>query len=105
MTPTDEVNQRFPRGTKVRGIVCSHTHYGYFVEIPGIEILGLVETILMNESEKKSIPEIGSEIEAVILQFRDPKVMSPQDSLKRQFRLSVHPDILAKSELIKLLEE
>ena len=105
MTPTDEVNRRFPRGTKVRGIVRSHTHYGYFVEIPGIEILGLVETILMDESEKKSIPEIGSEIEAVIIQFRDPKVMSPKDSLKRQFRLTVHPTALANPELIKPLEK
>jgi len=100
MTPTDEVNKRFPRGTKVSGIVRYINYFGYFIEIPGIEILGLVETVGPNAMEEEDIPEIGSKIEAVIMQFRDSK-----RPLSRQFRLSVHPDDLAKSELIKPLEE
>lgn len=100
MTPTDEVNRSFPRGTKVSGIVRSHRPFGYFIEIPGTEIPGLVETILLDESEKNT-PEIGSKVEAVILQFRDTGLLG------RQFRLSVHPNVLAKSELMLLesLEE
>lgn len=99
MTLTDEVNKRFPKGTRVSGIVRSHTHYGYFVDILGIEFPGLVETILFDESEKEKIPEIGSRVEAVILQFRDTGPFG------RQFRLGVHPEDLAKSESIKPLEK
>jgi ribosomal protein S1 len=97
MTPTDEVNKRFPRGTKVSGVVRYISPFGYFIEIPGIEILGLVETVGPNESQGKNIPEIGSEIEAIIIQFRDSK-----RPLSRQFRLSVHPNDFANSELMLL---
>lgn len=88
-TPTSEVNKRFPRGTKVRVIVRSHVRFGYFVDIPGIEIRGLIETVRYEPSEEPNL-EIGSTIEAVIQHFRDSK-----EPLKRQFRLTVHPAILA----------
>ena len=100
MTPTDEVNKRFPRGTKVSGVVRSICYFGYFVEIPGIEIRGLVETVGFFEFERENIPKIGSKIEAVILQFRDSKKPS-----NRQFRLTTHPNALGNSEKIKPLKE
>lgn len=95
ITPASEVNKCFPRGKKVRVIVRSHVHFGYFVDIPGIEIRGLIETVLLEPSEKPNL-EIGSTIEAVILQFRDSKEL-----LKRQFRLTVHPAVLANPALVK----
>ena len=83
----EDINEQFPKGKKIWGIVCQHRHFGFFVKIPGIDILGLVDTggykILEN------YPDIGSEIEATILQFRDSK-----NPLKRHFRLGVNPSIL-----------
>ncbi|BDM79627.1 hypothetical protein [Acaryochloris marina] len=99
ITPTSEINKRFPSGTKVRVIVRSHVRFGYFVDIPGIEIRGLFETVGYEPSEKPNL-EIGSTIEAVIQQFRDSK-----EPLKRQFRLTVHPAVLANPSLIKLLQD
>ena len=96
-TPTSEVKKRFPRGKKVRGIVRSHAHFGYFIDIPGTEIPGLIETVLLEPSEKPNL-EIGSTIEAVILHFRDSK-----NPLGRQFRLTVHPAVLENPSLIEPL--
>ncbi len=97
MTPSDEVKKHFPRGTKVSGVVRSHCPFGYFINIPGIEIPGLVETMELKPSEK--YPDIGSEIEAVIIDFRDPI-----EPLRRQFRLTVNPMALANPGLIKPLQ-
>lgn len=99
MTPSDEVKKRFPRGKKVSGIVRSHCPFGYFINIPGIEIPGLVETIGLKLSQRE-YPDIGSEIEAVIIDFRDPI-----EPLRRQFRLTVDPGALANPGLIKPLDD
>ncbi|WP_299489159.1 hypothetical protein [Acaryochloris sp. IP29b_bin.137] len=99
ITPTSEVMKCFPRGKKVRVIVRSHAHFGYFVDIPGIEIRGLIETVGYEPSEEPNL-EIGSSIEAVIQHFRDSK-----EPLKRQFRLTVHPAVLANPSLIKPLQD
>ena len=93
MNPTDEFNKRFPRGTRVRGIVRSHVRFGYFVNILEPKSLGLVDTTLFEPSEKEKIPEVGSEIEAVILQYRNTKVP--------HFRLSAHPYDFANSKPIR----
>lgn len=97
ITPTNEVMKRFPRGKKVSGIIRSHCHFGYFIDIPGIEIPGLIETIGLEPSEREKL-KIGSIIEAVILHFRDSK-----EPLKRQFRLTIHPAILSGSVQIEPL--
>ncbi|NEQ42441.1 MAG: hypothetical protein F6K00_02315 [Leptolyngbya sp. SIOISBB] len=88
MMHPDEVNKRFPRGKKVCGIVCQHRHFGLFVEIPGTDILGLVDTTGYKSTD--SYPEIGSEIEVTILQFRDS-----ENPLKRHFRLGVNSAIFS----------
>ena len=90
MTPSDEVKKRFPRGKKVSGVVRSHCHFGYFINIPGIEIPGLVERVGL-EGLERIYPAIGSKIDAVILDFRDSA-----EPMRRQFRLSVHPKLLDK---------
>jgi hypothetical protein len=81
-TPTDEVNKRFPQFKKIRGIVCMNCHYGFWVEIPGIEIRGLVDTTGVDII----YPEIGTEIEARVVQFRDS-----ENPRKRHFRLILNP--------------
>ena len=95
MISSDEIYKSFPRGTKLTVIVKSHAPFGIFVQILGVEISALVERPALKFPDE--YPQIGTELEAFVLYFRDPK--SP--NFQRQLRLSLDPVILANLDLLE----
>ena len=68
--PWDEIDQKFPVGTKIAGKVVNLVPYGAFVEIePGVE--GLVHITEMSWTKRITKPSellrVGQEVEAVVL--------------------------------------
>ncbi len=68
--PWDDIEQKFPVGSKVRGKVVNLVPYGAFVEIePGVE--GLVHITEMSWTKRISKPsellKVGQELDAVVL--------------------------------------
>jgi ribosomal protein S1 len=61
-------------GTRVRGIVRGHEVFGIFVRIPNTPFDGLVQITDFKDEGRMTVeeyPVIGSEIDAVVLGFRD----------------------------------
>jgi len=68
--PWDEIEQKYPPGTKVHGHIVNLLPYGAFIEIePGIE--GLIHVSEMswvkNITDPSEVVQIGQEVEAVVL--------------------------------------
>ena len=68
--PWDEIDQKFPVGTKIHGKVVNLVPYGAFVEIePGVE--GLVHITEMSWTKRITKPsellKVGQEVDAVVL--------------------------------------
>ncbi len=68
--PWDEIEQRYPPGTRVRGKIVNLVAYGAFIEIePGIE--GLIHVSEMswvkNVTDPSQIVNKGDEVEAIVL--------------------------------------
>jgi small subunit ribosomal protein S1 len=68
--PWEEIEQKYPPGTKVRGKIVNLVPYGAFIEIePGIE--GLIHVSEMswvkNVSDPSEIVKKGDEVEAIVL--------------------------------------
>jgi len=68
--PWDEIEQRYPTGTRIRGKIVNLVPYGAFIEIePGIE--GLIHVSEMswvkNISDPSEIVSKGEEVEAIVL--------------------------------------
>lgn len=77
--PWDEIEQKYPPGTKVRGSIVNLLPYGAFIEIePGIE--GLIHVSEMswvkNITDPSEVVQIGEEVEAIVLsvQKEDGKI-------------------------------
>ncbi|MDR3624001.1 MAG: 30S ribosomal protein S1 [Chlamydiales bacterium] len=77
--PWDEIEQRYPQGTRVRGKIVNLVPYGAFIEIePGIE--GLIHVSEMswikNISDPSEVVNKGQEVEAIVLsvQKEDGKI-------------------------------
>lgn len=88
------MNSNFSQGKKVSVTAIKKTSFGLFCRIPGTDIPGLIERDGLNSTDEE--PKIGSEFEAVILQFIDSN-----RPVTRQFRLSIHPALLNKTDLIE----
>lgn len=73
----------FSKGNKSFWDCLSTSSIWFFFKISGTDILGLVDVSGCKNLE--TYPEIGSTIEAVVLQFRDS-----ENPLKRHFRLGVN---------------
>ncbi|MGH9365312.1 MAG: S1 RNA-binding domain-containing protein, partial [Thermoanaerobaculia bacterium] len=70
--PWEDVSQRFPVGSRVRGKVVSLTDYGAFIELePGIE--GLIHVSEMSWTKRVKHPSkilnVGDTVEAVVLEI------------------------------------
>ena len=68
--PWEEIEQRYPQGTRVRGKIVNLVPYGAFIEIePGIE--GLIHVSEMswvkNVSDPTEVVKKGDEVEAIVL--------------------------------------
>lgn len=77
--PWDEIEQKYPPGTRVNGHIVNLLPYGAFIEIePGIE--GLIHVSEMswvkNISDPSEVVQIGEEVEAIVLsvQKEDGKI-------------------------------
>lgn len=71
--PWEEIEQRYPIGTRVRGKIVNLVPYGAFIEIePGIE--GLIHVSEMswikNVSDPNEIVKKGDEVEAIVLSIQ-----------------------------------
>jgi len=90
----DRVKTALPVGKKVHGTVLSHHPFGVFVQIDDIAFKGLVAIPDFKESGQRMTPEeyppIGSEVEAVVLGFRDSN---------NQIGLGMRPSQMAKAGL------
>ncbi|MCX6986836.1 MAG: 30S ribosomal protein S1 [Chlamydiae bacterium] len=71
--PWEEIEQRYPLGTKVRGKIVNLVPYGAFIEIePGIE--GLIHVSEMswvkNVTDPNEVVKKGDEVEAIVLSIQ-----------------------------------
>jgi len=71
--PWDEIEQRYPPGTRLKGKIVNLLHYGAFIEIePGIE--GLIHISEMswikNVTDPSEVVNKGDEIEAIVLSIQ-----------------------------------
>ena len=71
--PWEEIEKKFPPGTKVKGKITNLVSYGAFIELePGIE--GLIHVSEMswtkNITEPSEIVNIGDEVEAIVLSIQ-----------------------------------
>lgn len=71
--PWEEIEKKFPPGTKVKGKITNLVSYGAFIELePGIE--GLIHVSEMswtkNISEPSEMVNIGDEVEAIVLSIQ-----------------------------------
>lgn len=79
-SPWDNIDEKYPPGSKVKGKVISLTNYGAFVELePGIE--GMIHVSEMSWTKKiknpSSLVNIGDEVEVAVLQIdKDSKRIS-----------------------------
>jgi small subunit ribosomal protein S1 len=98
--PWEEIEQRYPSGTRVRGKIVNLVPYGAFIEIePGIE--GLIHVSEMswvkNVTDPSEIVNKGDEVEAVVLsvQKEEGKISlglkqtekNPWDEVERKYPL------------------
>ena len=90
MISSDEIYKAFPRGTKLTIMVKSYAPFGIFVQIPGVDISALIERPALKFPDE--YPQIGTELEAFFLYFRDPKSLAVQ----RQLRLRA-PRLIEKA--------
>jgi ribosomal protein S1 len=85
------IQDECPAGTRIRGHVLAHLPMGYFVALPRGNV-GQVEIVSIKERgepvSEADYPEVGSEIQAVVVQFV---------SHNRQVRLSTRPSDLRHS--------
>jgi small subunit ribosomal protein S1 len=70
MNPWEEIESRYPQGTRIRGKIVNLVSYGAFIEIePGIE--GLIHVSEMswtkNVTDPSEIVRVGDEVEAIVL--------------------------------------
>ncbi|MBF8262651.1 MAG: rpsA [Parachlamydiales bacterium] len=68
--PWEEIEKRYPQGTRIRGKIVNLVSYGAFIEIePGIE--GLIHVSEMswtkNVTDPSEIVRVGDEVEAIVL--------------------------------------
>lgn len=77
--PWEEIEKRYPTGTRVRGKIVNLVSYGAFIEIePGIE--GLIHVSEMswtkNVTDPSEVVRVGDEVEAIVLsvQKEDGKI-------------------------------
>jgi len=68
--PWEEIESRYPQGTRIRGKIVNLVSYGAFIEIePGIE--GLIHVSEMswtkNVTDPSEIVRVGDEVEAIVL--------------------------------------
>jgi ribosomal protein S1 len=89
----DRVKTQLVTGSFVQGTVQRHFPFGLFVEIRGIPFTGLVEIVDFKDEGRMTAdeyPPIGSDIEAVVLGFRDSN---------KQISLGMRPSQRAKGRL------
>jgi small subunit ribosomal protein S1 len=70
MNPWEEIESRYPQGTRIRGKIVNLVSYGAFIEIePGIE--GLIHVSEMswtkNVTDPSEVVRVGDEVEAIVL--------------------------------------
>jgi ribosomal protein S1 len=85
----EEAKNRFPVGTRVRGILAQHMPFGIFVDLGDSEIIGLVQIVdFLDEGRMtpERYPPIGASIEAVVLGHTDDR--------RKQVWLSMKPSKL-----------
>jgi small subunit ribosomal protein S1 len=71
--PWEEIEKRYPQGTRVRGKIVNLVSYGAFIELePGIE--GLIHVSEMswtkNVTDPSEIVHVGDEVEAIVLSIQ-----------------------------------
>lgn len=74
--PWQDIENRYPRGMKMKGKITNITDYGVFIELePGIEGLVHVSEVSWNKTNvhPKKLVNIGQEVEFVILDIDAPK--------------------------------
>ena len=70
MNPWEEIEGRYPTGTRIRGKIVNLVSYGAFIEIePGIEVLIHVSEMswTKNVTDPSEIVRVGDEVEAIVL--------------------------------------
>jgi small subunit ribosomal protein S1 len=66
--PWDDVPEKYPVGTKIRGKVTSVADFGVFVEIQeGIEGLVYASEVAKNVDDHRSVVKVGDEVEALVV--------------------------------------
>jgi ribosomal protein S1 len=86
----DRLKTQLAPGALVRGTVQRHFPFGVFVELGGIPFTGLVQIVDFKDDAVMTVgeyPPIGSDIEAVVLGFRDSN---------NQISLGMRPSQLGK---------
>lgn len=75
MTADWETTKRtLPVGTRVRARVTRHWPFGIFVDIPNVPFQGLVQITEFKDEGRMTpaeYPEVGREVEAVVLGFKE----------------------------------
>jgi ribosomal protein S1 len=94
-TGWDRVKARLVPGSCVQGTVQKHFPFGVFVDIPGIPFKGLIQVVDFRDEGAMTAdeyPPVGSDIEAVVLGFRDSN---------KQIWLGMRPSQLAKGRSLQ----
>lgn len=107
--PWEEIETRFPIGTRVKGVITNMLHYGAFIEIePGIEGLIHVSEMAWHEvNDPSEVVSKGQEVEAIVLsvQREEGKISlglkqlqkDPWVSLEERYSVGSHVDCTVKS--------
>ena len=85
-SPWDRAQKEFPEGKKVKGVVTNITSYGFFVQLEGFPVEGLVHISEMswtgNVEDPSSLVKQGQEVEVLVIQV-DPERERINLSLKQ----------------------
>ncbi|HEY2411611.1 MAG TPA: hypothetical protein VGI40_05190 [Pirellulaceae bacterium] len=87
------LKERLPIGSRVWCRVVLHRHYGVHTAIEGIEFEGLIQITDFKDASRMTpaeYPPLGSELEAVVLGFKERGM---------QIWLGIKPSQLSKSEV------
>lgn len=69
----DELKSRWPRGTRVSGVVVKHMPFGVFLDLGIPDCIGLIKiteiALRPQRVTEDDFPEIGARVEARVLSF------------------------------------
>lgn len=70
----NETKNYLKPGTKLKGVVTKHFHWGIFVTLPGIQFQGIVELKDFKDkitTASSEFPAVGSSVDVVVLEFKE----------------------------------